>query len=115
MSNPNDISRGNIQGEWVLSITLSPASVAPNTTSEQTFAVQGLLLGDFTDISKPTTQGGLGISNTRVSAAGVLAIAFANLTAATITPTSAELYELNVARPSNLNPAGNGALLTGIT
>lgn len=107
MSNPTTVSEGNIKGQWVLAITISPSSVAPNTTAEQTFAVGGLQLGDMVDISKPTTQGGLGIVNTRVSAAGVLAIAFVNATAATITPTASEIYYIEVSRPENLTAAAN--------
>lgn len=101
--NPNEIARGNMAGEWLIAITLSPSSVAPNTTAEQTFAVTGVLLGDFCEINKPAHQGGLGITNSRVSANGVLAIAFVNATAATITPTSNETYLMCVARAVNLS------------
>jgi hypothetical protein len=95
------ISRGNISVDTLLQATLSPASVANATVAEQTFTVQGLQLGDFVNVSKPTTQTGLGIVNSRVSAANTLAIAFINVTAATITPTAAEIYEINVSRPEN--------------
>lgn len=110
MSNPSTISRGNIVGQWVLAVTLSPASVSPNTTAEQTFTCTGVLLGDMVDISKPTTQGGLGVVNSRVSANGVIAIAFGNLTAATITPTASEIYYVQISRPENLNSSNNSAL-----
>lgn len=113
MPGPTTISRGNISGEWVLSCTLSPASVAPNTTVEQTFTVNGLVVGDFIDVNKPTVQNGLGIVNSRVSAANTLAIGFVNATAATITPTASEIYSVNVSRPENLS-AGN-SVLTQIT
>jgi hypothetical protein len=102
MSNPNEIPRGNIPANWLLTITISPSSVAPNTTAEQTFAITGLQLGDYCEVNKPTHQGGLGITNTRVSAAGVLAIAFVNATAATITPTANEQYLLCVTRAMNV-------------
>ena len=114
MPNPSTQARGNIVGEWVLSITISPTVVAPNTTAEQTFTVTGLNVGDFVEVNKPTTQGGLGIVNSRVSAANTLAIAFGNLTAATITPTASEIYYLTVTRPDNLNSSGN-SLLSQIT
>ena len=113
MTNPSTMSSGNIKGEWVLSVTLSPASVAPNTTSEQTFTVPGLALGDFIDINKPSVQAGLGIVNSRVSAANTLAVGFLNNTAATITPTASEVYQVNVSRPENL--ANNVSILTQIT
>lgn len=112
MTNPSTISSGNIKGQWVLTITISPTSIAPNTTAEQTFTVTGLLLGDMVDISKPTTQAGLGIVNSRVSAANTLAIAFVNATAATITPTASETYYIQVSRPENL--VSNNSVLTQI-
>jgi len=112
MPSPSELARGNIVGNWVLAVMLSPASVAANTTAEQTFAVTGLAMGDFCEIIKPTTQGGLGIVNSRVSAAGVLAIAFANVTGTAITPTASEVYSLLVSRPVNV--ASNVATLTSI-
>lgn len=115
MTNPSTVSYGNIVGEWVLTVTLSPATVAPNTTVEQTFTVQGLKAGDFIDITKPTVQAGLGIVNSRVTAANTLGIGFVNATAASILPTASEAYLINVARPDNLNATGAGALLTQIT
>lgn len=73
---------------------LSPASVAPNTTAEQTFTVTGLPAGSAVWVNKPTAQPGLGIMGVRVSAANTLAINFTNCTAATITPTAAEVYSI---------------------
>jgi hypothetical protein len=115
MPNPSTIPRGNILGNWVLGVVLSPTSVAPNTTAEQTFTVTGLLQGDFIDVGKPTTQAGLALGNARVSAANTLAIEFTNDTAATITPTAAETYAVGVTRPENLNAAGTASVLTQIT
>ena len=110
MPGPNTIPRGNIIGSWLLAPTLSPVSVAATTTSEQTFTVTGLNVGDFIDVNKPTNQVGLGITNSRVSAANTLAVTFMNLTAATITPTAAEIYTIRIARPDNLTAAGNSIL-----
>lgn len=107
---PTGVSEGNLKGQWVISVTLSPASVAPNTTAEQTFTCTGVALGDMVDISKPTTQGGLGIVNTRVSATNVVAIAFGNLTGATITPTPNELYYVQISRVDNLTSSSNPLL-----
>lgn len=112
MPNPSEISRGNIIGQWVLSLTISPTTVAANTTAEQTFALSGVQLGDMIEVSKPTQQNGLGIVNARVSAAGVVAIAFGNFTAATFTPTTNENYIVEVTRAVNLNATGTGPLLT---
>lgn len=92
---------GNAQLTAMLSVTLSPAIVAANTTAEQTFTVTGLAVGDFVEVNKPTTQAGLGIVNVRVSAANTLAIAFSNNTAAGITPTASEAYQIIVIRPTS--------------
>jgi hypothetical protein len=110
MPSPSTIARGNILGHWLLSITISPTSVAPNTTAEQTFTVTGLQLGDFVEMNKPTNQAGLGIVNSRVSAANTLAVAFVNATSATITPTASEIYYCDIVRPENLNSSSNSAL-----
>jgi len=95
------VVRGNIAGSYLLGPTLSPTSVANATTAEQTFTVKGLLVGDYVNVTKPTTQAGLGLVNSRVSAADTLAITFANTTAATITPTASEIYTVAVDRPTN--------------
>lgn len=89
---------GNVAQEYLLNVTLSPASVAANTTAEQTFTVNGLQVGDFVEINKPSVQAGLGIVNTRVSAANTLAITFSNNTAAAIVPTASEVHFLCVTR-----------------
>lgn len=65
-------------------VSLNPASVAANTTAEQTFTVTGLVVGDQVIVSKPTLTAGLGIVNARVSAANTLAITFINCTASPI-------------------------------
>jgi hypothetical protein len=115
MPNPTTVPTGNIVGNWLLSVTLSPAIVTINYTAEQTFTVAGLNLGDFVDVAKPTLQPGLGIVNSRVSALNTLAIAFINATTATITPTANEVYAVSVTRPGNLIAAGTASALTQIT
>ena len=100
MPGPSDISLGNAQPTMLLGVTLSPASVANATSAEQTFAVQGVLLGDFVSVNKPTAQAGLGIVGSRISANNVLALTFMNTTSATITPTASQVYMLKVTRPS---------------
>ena len=100
---PSTIPQGNTPGLWVLGVTLSPASVANATTAEQTFALTGVHLGDAVSVNKPTNQGGLFVAGSRVSAKDVLAISFGNVTSATITPTSSEVYTVQVNRPENLS------------
>lgn len=80
------------------SAALSPVAVAAATTAEQTFTIPGLAVGDSVVVTKPTAQAGLGLSGARVSAPNTLAINFVNPTAAAITPTAAELYEVAVIR-----------------
>lgn len=102
MPGPSDISRGNIALSMLLGVALTAAAVGANTTAEQTFTVLGLALGDEVQVSKPTTQAGLGIVNARVSAANTLAITFSNNTGGGITPTAGEVYTIAVNRPTSL-------------
>lgn len=89
---------GNVQSEWLLGVPLSPASVAANTTVEQSFVVNGIQVGDFIEVNKPTLQAGLGIINTR-AALNTLYIGFANTTGSPIVPTAAEVYQVCITRP----------------
>jgi len=89
---------GNCVKEGVVSVTLSPAAVAPNTSAEQTFTVNGLQSGDYVYVNKPTNQAGLAITNVRVTAANTLGISFGNLTATSITPTASETYLVHLLR-----------------
>ena len=73
--------------------SLSPASVAANTTAEQSFAVTGLAASDIVVVNKPTAQAGLGIVGARAEA-DLLYITFSNNTAGAITPTAAETYQV---------------------
>lgn len=96
---------GNIWKSGLFTITLSPASVAANTTAEQLFSSTGigLIAGDFVYINKPTAQAGLGIVGARVtSTADQLAITFSNNTASPIVPTASEGYLVYVVRPQPL-------------
>jgi hypothetical protein len=97
------IITGNMQSMGVASLTLSPASVAANTTAEQTFTMPGLLASDvIVNVNKPTAQAGLGIVGMRVSAAGTVAITFANNTASPIVPTASQVYLVTWARPDSV-------------
>ena len=70
----------------VAAISLDVASVAANTSAEQSFTVKGLRPGDFVTVNKPSLHAGLVISTARVPAADTLAITFGNTTAAPIDP-----------------------------
>lgn len=73
--------------------SLTPTSVAANTTAEQTFTVTGLVTSDIITINKPSLNAGIGIVNARVSAANTLAITYINVSGSPITPTS-ETYKI---------------------
>jgi hypothetical protein len=87
------------QTEMFKKATLSPAAVANATSAEQTFSVPGLHVGWGVYVNKPTTQAGLVMGGERISAENVLAINFANVTAATITPTASEVYTIVQVQP----------------
>lgn len=99
-TNTSQAPISNIQELVVLQVNVGIlAAVATITTAEQSVAVTGLLITDtIVGVSKPTAQAGLGIAGYRVSGAGTLGITFVNPTAASITPTSAEVYMVTVAR-----------------
>jgi hypothetical protein len=96
---PSDIPRGNAAGMAMIQVSINVASVAVNTTAEQTFTVNGLRTTDMVFVNKPSLSAGLGICNCRVSAANTLAITFNNNTAGAIDPV-AETYNILVIRPS---------------
>lgn len=75
-------------------IALTPASVAANTTVEQQFTVPGVQVGMVMAVNKPTVNAGVLITNVRAIAANTIGITFANCTAAAVTPTAAETYQV---------------------
>lgn len=75
--------------------TQSPSAVNPNTTGERAMTVTGVLATDMVGVViKPTTQAGLLVGTARVSAANTIQVTFGNDTAATITPTTTETYDV---------------------
>lgn len=94
----NGIIDGNVKGLFVLSLTVDPASVATITTAEQTFTLNGVLVGDLVYWTKPTNTTGLGIVNCRVSAANTIAVTFVNPTAGGVDAAS-ETWNFLVIRP----------------
>ena len=76
-----------------LSAVLTPAAVAANTVTEQTFTgITGLYPGQIIQVNKPTTQAGLAVLSARCAASNSLTVTYLNATAATITPTAGETY-----------------------
>ena len=98
---------GNLVKQSAISVTLSPALIAANTSAEQTFTVNGLLAGDHVSVNKPTAQAGMAVVGTRVTAANTLGITFGNFTAANITPTAAQVYLILVSRKDSTITDGN--------
>lgn len=84
---------GNLK---VFSQSLDVASVAANTTAEQTFTITGLVADDIVlTVIKPALTAGLGICGYRVSAANTLAITFNNNTGGALDP-AAQTYTVVV-------------------
>lgn len=92
------IPRGNVQGLFHLRLSIDVASVAINTTAEQTFTLPGVRVGDVIIVNKPTLNAGLGVCNSRVSANDQIALTFNNNTAGAIDP-AAMTYDIIVFRP----------------
>lgn len=80
-------------------------TVATTTTAEQAVTITGLTTSDFiTGVSKPTAQAGLGVVGWRVSGTNIAGITFMNGTGAAITPTSSEVYGVQIFRPNPVAP-----------
>jgi hypothetical protein len=90
----------------VVTSSLDVASVAANTSAEQTFTITGLQTGDVVFVNKPSADAGLGVVNARVSAADTLAITFMNATGSAIDP-SAETYSVFWFRAENTDTTVN--------
>ena len=92
---------GNVGLFEVMSLTLTPALIAGNTSAEQTFTLPGVKVGDMIFVQKPTTQAGLLVESRVVAVKDTVAVVFGNLTGSNITPTAAELYTFLVVRYEN--------------
>lgn len=66
--------------------SITPTVVATLATAEQSFAVPGLLTGDFVFVSPPSFVSGIALGGARVPSAGTLAVQFSNFTTGTLTP-----------------------------
>ena len=95
-------SGGNILYAWLIGPTLTPVSVAANTTAEQVFTIPGLQLNDNVSGYLLAAQtAGIGIANMRVSAVNQLQIGFSNSTAGALIP-AAGIYQLCLCRPETI-------------
>lgn len=88
------------RGVPTIAKTLSPTAVPPNSVQEFQVTMSatdystgpGIFSGQLLQVMKPTAQAGLDIVGCRVVSNNVVGITFANVTAATITPTASESY-----------------------
>jgi len=78
-------------------ITFNPASVAANTSAEQSLTVKGAKLNDMVVITKPALTAGIALGGARVSAADTVQVTFINATAGAINPPS-ETYRILLVR-----------------
>lgn len=92
---------GNLWKIGVFDIVLSPAQVNTVTAAEQTFSNVGigLLTTDQVTVECMAPTAGIGIVNSRVSAADALTIQFINPTAGNLTQTASTTYRVTVMRP----------------
>lgn len=81
------IPRGNILNTVMFAVVLTPVQVAPATSVEQSFTIQGLQVGDYLACQCQGAQtAGISVSNVRVTAPNTAALAFNNATAGALTP-----------------------------
>lgn len=91
----------------IVTVTFDAASVAANTTAEQTITVPGVVVGDFVATNRLAHSAGLGIVNVRVSAANTISVCFSNNTGVAIDPPSAT-YEFLIMRQAQTSDSFNG-------
>jgi hypothetical protein len=72
----------------LVSLSLTPASVAPIVAAKQTFTVAGLKLGDSVAILSNPITNAVALVQAEVSAADTLRCMFVNPTAGALTPTA---------------------------
>lgn len=94
----SNILLSNIVAMGIVQFTYDPASQATVDTDEDTVTVQGLQVGDFVVVNKPTHTDGVGLTDARVTAANTLSVTWVNPTAGSVNPGS-ETYTLFWARP----------------
>ena len=98
------LTRGNVLATLVAQVSLTPVSVAANTTAEQNFTIPGLLVGDqVSNFSLQSAYPNSDVSfvNLRVSAPNTLTVAYQNGTGGALTPPSGNYY-IEVNRLENL-------------
>jgi len=77
-------------------VTLTPASVAANTTIEQVFPVTGVNSEALIILTPPSLTAGIGIAGVRSSAKDEISITFINTTVGALTPPSGEYMIISI-------------------
>ena len=96
------IPRGNIVGHFLVNATLTPVAVSANSTTEQSFTVNGLIPGDFVSVASVAAQtANVDVHTGRVPAANTLVLGFSNSTGGSLTPV-AGFYRLLISRPESV-------------
>ena len=99
------ITRGNSHETFYIAPTLTPVSVAGNTTATQTFALPGLQVSDIiTVVGFVGTQiVGIIVCEADCVTANVLVLRFANVTSGGVIPNPG-VYQLQIVRPEGPLP-----------
>lgn len=93
----NDL-RDGLNLSFIVTADWTPASVAANTTAEQTVTVAGTVVGDHVSVTPPGNTAGVSLTAARVSAANTVAVTFVNPTAGAVTPLTGD-HVFKVTRP----------------
>ena len=93
---------GNMFAICAVSATIDVASVSAATTSDQSFTIPGVLLGDIVAVIPASTLNtGLSVSHAIVTGTDTVSIRFMNATAGALNPASAT-YTFLVFRPESI-------------
>lgn len=93
------VTRGNSHETFYIQPSLTPVSVAANTTAVQTFSVAGLQTTDIIQVVglNGSQIAGIVVAEADCLTANVLSIQFGNLTSSGVVPT-AGVYTLQIVR-----------------
>jgi len=81
------LPRGNVLYTKLFATSITPTQVGANTTSAQSFTIQGVAVGDYINCSSSAAQTtGILTGNCRVTAANTVEIQFVNVTGGGLTP-----------------------------
>lgn len=103
MPGPANLSSGNVGSSFVLRVPINTAALAAGpSTTERTFTVPGLRVGDIPTLAPPSFVNTVAIGHVRVSAVDTLAVNFI-ATAGTPVPPVGD-YLLQIDRGGYDNP-----------